>query len=163
MPFKILYLFLETFEPFFRLKGWIVCYTAVSVLSRNAPPLKDEFARFFKPCWVYSNLLKMSNVGEFPWSWFLGDRTQVKKEVVCSIVVQWRQRNVHKSVMHVQICCFANQTPSLLLKLSYGSCTLRLMGSFQRSFQRWNTLDLGFTVLVRMMIAFGRGISFYKK
>ena len=22
----------------------------------------------------------MSNVGEFPWSWFLGDRTQVQKE-----------------------------------------------------------------------------------
>ena len=76
VPFKILYLFLETFEPFL-LNGWIVCYTAVSVLSRNAPPLKDEFARFFKPCWVYSNLPKMSNVGEFPWSWFLGDRTQV--------------------------------------------------------------------------------------
>ena len=79
VPFKTLYLFLETFEPFL-LKGWIVCYTAVLgllVLSRNAPPLKDEFARFFKPCWVYSNLLKMSNVGEFPWSWFLGDRTQV--------------------------------------------------------------------------------------
>ena len=25
----------------------------------------------------YSNSLKMSNVGKFPWSWFLGDRTQV--------------------------------------------------------------------------------------
>ena len=24
------------------------------------------------------------------------------------IVVQWRQRNVQKSVMHVQSCCFAN-------------------------------------------------------
>ena len=36
-------------------------------------------------------------------------------------------------------------------------------GLFQRSFQRWNTLDLGFIVLVRMMIAFRRGISFYKK
>ena len=25
------------------------------------------------------------------------------------VVVQWRQRNVQKSVMHVQSCCFANQ------------------------------------------------------
>ena len=27
---------------------------------------------FFKLCRVYSNLLKMSNAGKFPWSWFLG-------------------------------------------------------------------------------------------
>ena len=32
---------------------------------------------FFKPCRVYSNSLKMSNVGEFPWIWALGDPTQV--------------------------------------------------------------------------------------
>ena len=34
-------------------------------------------ARFFKLCRVYSNPLKMSNVGEFFRSWFLGDRPQV--------------------------------------------------------------------------------------
>ena len=28
---------------------------------------------FFKLCRVYSNLLKMSNAGKFPWSWFLKD------------------------------------------------------------------------------------------
>ena len=32
---------------------------------------------FFKLCCVYSNSLKMSNVGKFPWSWILGDLTQV--------------------------------------------------------------------------------------
>jgi len=32
---------------------------------------------FFNLCRVYSNLLKMANVGEFPWSRFLEDRTQV--------------------------------------------------------------------------------------
>jgi len=32
---------------------------------------------FFKLCRVYSNLLKLSNVGEFPRSWFLGHRTEV--------------------------------------------------------------------------------------
>ena len=26
------------------------------------------------------------------------------------VVVQWRQRNVQKTVLHVQSCCFANQT-----------------------------------------------------
>jgi len=29
---------------------------------------------FFRLCRVYSNFLKMSNAGKFPWSWFLGDR-----------------------------------------------------------------------------------------
>ena len=32
-------------------------------------------SRFFKLCRVYSNFLKMANVGEFPWSWFLVERT----------------------------------------------------------------------------------------
>ena len=32
--------------------------------------------RFFKLCRVYSNSLKMSNVGKLPWSLFLEDRTQ---------------------------------------------------------------------------------------
>ena len=35
---------------------------------------------FFKFCRAYSNSLKMSNVGEFPWSWFLGDHIQDLKE-----------------------------------------------------------------------------------
>ena len=34
-------------------------------------------SRFFNLCHVYSDLLKMASVGEFPWSWFLEDRTQV--------------------------------------------------------------------------------------
>ena len=34
-------------------------------------------SRFSNLCRVYSNLLKMASAGEFPWSWFLEDRTQV--------------------------------------------------------------------------------------
>ena len=41
---------------------------------------KIEFT-FFKLCRVYSNSLKKSNLSEFPYSWFLGDRTQVWKEI----------------------------------------------------------------------------------
>ena len=33
--------------------------------------------RFFNLCRDYSNLLKIAIVGEFRWSWFLEDRTQV--------------------------------------------------------------------------------------
>ena len=38
-------------------------------LKMNSP-----FLELFR---VYSNSLEMSNEGEFRWSWFLGDRTQV--------------------------------------------------------------------------------------
>ena len=34
-------------------------------------------SRLFNLGRVYSSLLKMASVGEFPWSWFLEDRTQV--------------------------------------------------------------------------------------
>ena len=34
-------------------------------------------SRLFKLCPIYSSSLKMSDVGEFPWSGFLEDRTQV--------------------------------------------------------------------------------------
>ena len=34
-------------------------------------------SRFFNLWRVYSSLLQMASVGEFPWSWFLEDRTQV--------------------------------------------------------------------------------------
>ena len=38
-------------------------------------------SRFFELCRVFSNLLKMSNVGKFPWSWILGGHlTQVEKD-----------------------------------------------------------------------------------
>ena len=84
-------------------------------------------SRFFKLCRAYSSSLKMSNVGEFSWSSCLKDPTQVLKEKTNSlslvyvlhkreirdfhaVVVQWRPRNVQNSVLHVQSCCFANQT-----------------------------------------------------
>ena len=70
----------------------------------------------------YSNSINSSNVGNFCfWSWIVKDCIEVqekKKKVVvlCSsppqnvefhvVVVQWRQSNVQKSVMHVQIWFF---------------------------------------------------------
>ena len=72
----------------------------------------------------------MWNVGELPWSWFLGaglkftrslkrERKIRRRFFTFSItreirhfhvvVVKWRQRNVQKSVIHVQTGCFANQ------------------------------------------------------
>ena len=54
---------------------------------------------------------------EFPCSWFLEDRIRIYKEKEKLVVaylrppqnmklgnVQWRERNVQKSVMHVQSC-----------------------------------------------------------
>ena len=38
--------------------------------------------------------------------------SSIKREIrdFHAVVVQWRQRNVQKSVLHVQKCCFAYQT-----------------------------------------------------
>ena len=38
--------------------------------------------------------------------------TSIKRKIrdFHAVVVQWRQRNVQKRVLHVQSCCFANQT-----------------------------------------------------
>ena len=64
---------------------------------------------------AYSILFNSTNVGKFLWTWILKDciKAQKKKKkivVLCSGPrqnVQRRQRNVQKSVMHVQSCCFA--------------------------------------------------------
>ena len=37
-------------------------------------------SRCFNLSRIYSNSLKMSNTGEFPWSWFIWDRNHVWKE-----------------------------------------------------------------------------------
>ena len=76
---------------------------------------------------AYSISFNSSNVGKLFWSWILTDCIKVqekkRKESCCLVfpsstrreirhfhvvVVQRRQRNVQKRVMHVSSCCFAN-------------------------------------------------------
>ena len=74
---------------------------------------------------AYSNSFNSSNAGRFFWSWILKRLYQSlgkEKESRCVVFTSWtkceirefrvavvqrRQRNVQKSVMHVQSCCFA--------------------------------------------------------
>ena len=51
---------------------------------------------------------------------FLGFTSFIKREIgkVLVVVVQWRQRNVQKRVMHVQSCCFALSSLIAYLTLS---------------------------------------------
>ena len=81
-----------------------------------------------------SNSITLSNVGELFWSWipekpypssewerkfhsslFTSSITREIRHFLV-VVLQWRQRNVQKSVMHVHSCCFAN--PNLLFFLT---------------------------------------------
>ena len=81
--------------------------------------------RCFKLYLVYSVSFNSSNVGKFFWSWILrlyrGSRKEIENRCPMStsstkreirhfhvVVVQWRQRNVQKSVMYLQSCCFAS-------------------------------------------------------
>ena len=47
---------------------------SISDISKN---VTFKMNLYFYLCHVYFNSLKMSNVGKFPWNWFLGDCTQV--------------------------------------------------------------------------------------
>ena len=77
---------------------------------------------------ISSMSIGQNNVGSFFWSWILKNCIEVQEEekkVVVAfscrfhvVVVQWRQCNVPKSVMHAQSCCFAN-TNLLLLSWSF--------------------------------------------
>ena len=101
-----------------------------------------------------SNSLTLSNVGELSWSWIPEKphpssewerkfhsslfTSSIKREIrhFLVVVVQWRQRNVQKSVMHVQSCCFAN-----LNLLFFWSSRCRRRRRILRSLLRCNNAD----------------------
>ena len=81
---------------------------------------------FFSLYRNYSDSPTLPNASELFWSWISISHIQVHKEkenfvIACMftsftkreirhfpvVVVQWRQRNVHKIAMYVQSCCFA--------------------------------------------------------
>ena len=59
-----------------RFKGLLGSFSIDDGNGSENVSFKTNF-RFFKLCRDYSNLLKIAIVGEFRWSWFLEDRTQV--------------------------------------------------------------------------------------
>ena len=81
---------------------------------------------YFKLYRTYSNSFNSSNVGKFFWSWILRDCIKVQDKEKEShrlvftfstkrefrhfhiVIMQQRQINVQKSMMHKQSCCFAN-------------------------------------------------------
>ena len=54
------------------------------------------------------------------------------------VVVQWRQRNVQKSVMHVQSCCFANLNQLFFLPFSLMSPFYCHMDNRQKFLVKWD-------------------------
>ena len=87
---------------------------------------------YFKLYRTYSNSFNSSNVGKFFWSWILRDCIKVQDKEKEShrlvftfstkrefrhfhiVIMQQRQINVQKSMMHKQSCCFANLNQLLL-------------------------------------------------
>ena len=80
---------------------------------------------FFKLCCEYSNSLKMSHVGDLSLSVYLLNKTSHTGISLCSRA--GKAKKCTKSLLHVQSCCFADQTycsfdvssPSSLLKLPF--------------------------------------------
>ena len=91
-----------------------------------------------------ANNLLWSNVGELSWSWILKNNisrfrkrrkfrhglftSSLKREVTHFhvVVVQWWQRNVQKSVLHVQCCFFCLLNLLMLWHSGYHYCHLIL-------------------------------------
>ena len=100
----------------------------------------------FKLNRAYSFSLNSSNTGKFFRSWILKDCIKVQEKVKWNVkreirtfhvvVVHWRQRNVHRSVMRVQSCCFANLNLLLFCRPRYRRPHRCL--SFLRECLRWS-------------------------
>ena len=64
--------------------------------------------------------------------------SSIKREIrdFHAVVVQWRQRNVQKSVLHVESCCFANQTYAFLtFSLPTTPSLLKLLTTYWTAFR----------------------------
>ena len=136
---------------------------------------------------AYSISFNSSNVGKLFWSWILTDCIKVqekkRKESCCLVfpsstrreirhfhvvVVQRRQRNVQKSVMHVSSCCFANLN-LLLFRRSRSRHRRRCLSSLLRSskYCTWATslnasLEVTWDTVI-MLLAFGVPPSYTKE
>ena len=86
---------------------------------------------------VYLDSLNLSNVGYFSWSWILKEfiLVQKRKKNSSSFVHVLhkssrqevsRQRNLLKSLMHVQSSCFAHRTNCFLMLSLSSSCLQKL-------------------------------------
>ena len=87
--------------------------------TRHFPLCSQALYRLFR---AYYISFSSSNVGNFFWGWILKDcikgqfgcrlvfPSSTKREIryFHVLVMQWRQGNAQKSVMHVQSCCFVN-------------------------------------------------------
>ena len=94
----------------------------------------------------YSNSIILSNIGELSWIWISRNRIQVEKiswsltsfinremRHFDVVVVQWRQRSVQKSVMHLQSYCFTFLLFSLPSPWSDLEVPNRALGTLWRS------------------------------
>ena len=109
-------------------------------LSSLKGHLKKVTSRWFKLYWAYFiSLLKFVKC----WQFFLESNSKIlyrstgkekesslvfksstKREIMHFhvVVVQWRERYLQKSVMHVQSCCFANLSQLLFCRSSWRLC-----------------------------------------
>ena len=78
------FLFISIYQAFFRSGKWLGKFQVFFKNSRLRGNPENEFA-FFQTLVHLFLSMRMSNVGKFPWSWFLGDGTQKEKIVVANL------------------------------------------------------------------------------
>ena len=125
------------------------------------------FPRQFSPALYYLNAWNRLNVGDFWWSWIFNDFIQLQKKKGIFVVVihglvalgaftskscVGRERNVIKSVIHVQSCCFAHKSNCFsTLSLSSAS-SLTVLGSLSKDVfeRRTSTGSEAFSLFIRL-------------
>ena len=99
---------------------------------------------FFLWRWILTDCVKIMEkkkevvvLGSHRWLVFTSSK---KREIgyIQIVVVQWRQRNVQKSVMHVQSCCFANLNQLFFLPFSLMSPFYCHMDNRQKFLVKWD-------------------------
>ena len=147
----------ETSAPRPKEKTWIRPWGSLRYLDGdgNENVTQKLNSRSFNRYRDYSNSFTLSNASElflsqFPKKTYSSSERERKfscRLVTSSIkleirhlpvaVVQWRQRNVQKSVVHVQSCSFAYSTYRFFLPFSYSSLTWHLKVTWLDGF--WNS------------------------
>ena len=82
---KNAFLFISIYQTFTRSGKLLGKFQDFFKNSRLCGNPENEFA-FFQTLVHLFLLMRMSNVGKFPWSWFLGDGTQREKNCCCLFI-----------------------------------------------------------------------------
>ena len=124
---------LFSLSPFTKLlPGLENCWANFKTFSRIQDSVRNlkMNLHFFKLWCICFFSMRMSNVGKFPWSWFLGDGTQREKNCCCLFIssITHEIRHFHVAVMQwlIKTVYLAKPIAFLMFSMWWSSSLLKL-------------------------------------